>query len=121
MRIYFKPILDQIPKFTMEEVGHLLSLRDYCYPIGSVQPSCIRLPPTNANHFEIKPQIINMLPKFIGIEDAYIFIREFEEACDTMRIHELSKDVIKLRLINFFFKKNTKKWLYSLPTQSIST
>jgi len=42
-----------------------------------------------------------MLPKFIKIKDAYIFIREFKEVCDTMRIHELSEDAIKFRLINF--------------------
>ena len=62
-----------------------------------------------------------MLPKFTGIEDAYIFIRKFEEVCDTMRIQELSEDAIKLRLINFVLKKNAKKWLYSVPNYSITT
>ena len=60
-------------------------LKDLCYPVRTAQPSCIRLPQTDAN-FEIKPQIINMLPKFTEIEDAYIFIREFEEVCATMRL-----------------------------------
>ena len=61
-----------------------------------------------------------MLAKFTKIEDAHIFIKEFEEVCDTIRIHELSKDAIKLRLTNFTLKENAKKLLYSLPTQSIS-
>ena len=122
VRIDLKPTLDQENlELTMKEIEHPLSLRDYCYPIGFAQPSCIRLPQTNAIHFEIKPQIINMLPKFIGIEDAYIFIKEFEGVCDTMRIQELSKDATKLRMINFALKENAKKWLYSLPNYSITT
>ena len=55
----------------------------------------------------------------MGIEDAYTFIREFEEVCATMRLQQLSKDEVKLRLINFILKDNAKKWLYSLSNQSI--
>ena len=62
-----------------------------------------------------------MLPKFTGNKDAYIFIRDFEEVCDTIRIHQLSDNAIKLRLINFALKDSTKKWLYSLPNHSITT
>ena len=40
------------------------ALKDYMYPSRTSQPSCIELPPTYANHFEIKPGVINMLPKF---------------------------------------------------------
>ena len=83
-------------------------LKDLCYPVGTAQPSCIRLPQVIGS-FEIKPQTINMLPKFTRSEDAYIFIREFEEVCETMRIHQMSEDAIKLRLINFALKDNAKK------------
>ena len=57
----------------------------------------------------------------MGIEDAYILIREFEEVCATMKLQQLSEDEINLRLINFALKDNAKKWLYSLPNQSITT
>ena len=57
-----------------------------------------------------------MLPKFTGIEDAYIFIREFEELCATIRLQQLSEDEVKLRLINFFLKDNAKK--YSIVFQT---
>ena len=50
-----------------------------------------------------------MLPTFIGIEDAYIFIREFEKVCATMRLQQLSKDEVKLRLINFVRNNNAKR------------
>ena len=62
-----------------------------------------------------------MLSKFIGIEDAYIFMRKFEEVCATMRLQQLTEDAVKLRLINFTLKDSVKKWLYSLPKQSIAS
>ena len=95
-------------------------LKDLCYPVGTAQPSCIRLPQIDAN-FEIKPQIINMLPKFIKIEDAYIFMRKFGEVCAMMRLQQLTEDAVKLRFLNFALKDSTKKWLYSLPNQSIAS
>ena len=97
------------------------TLKDLCYLVGSIQPSCIRLPQSIVNNFEIKPQIINMFPKFTRIEDAYIFIRKFEEVCVTMRLQQLSEDEIKPRLINFSLKDNAKKWLYSLSNHFIMT
>ena len=104
----------------MGEPNQPQTLRNLYYPVGSIQPSCIRLSQSTANNFEIKPQIINMLPKFTRIEDAYIFIREFEEVCATIRLQQLSEDEVKLRLINFALKNNAKRWLYSLPNQSIT-
>ena len=61
-----------------------------------------------------------MLPKFTEIEDAYIFMREFEEVCATMWLQQLTEDAVKLRLINFALKDSAKKWLYSLSNQSIA-
>ena len=104
----------------MEETNQPQVLKDLCYPIDSIQPSCIKFPQPTANNYKIKSQIINMLPKLIRIENAYIFIRKFEEVCATMRLQQLSKYEIKLRLINFALKDNAKKWLYSLPNQSVT-
>ena len=62
-----------------------------------------------------------MLLKFIEIEDAYIFMRKFEEVCTTMRLQQLTEDAVKLKLINFALKDSAKKWLYSLSNQSIAS
>ena len=96
-------------------------LRECWNPTRNVQPSCITLPPTNAHHFEIKPGVINMLPKFSGTEDPYLFIREFEELCATLKLQQLTDDSIRLRLITFALRDNAKKWLYGLPSNSITT
>ena len=104
-------------------VNMVVSLKDRCYPARSAQPSCITLPPVNGNNFEIKSHHISMLPKFTGSdgEDPYLFIHEFEEVCVLQKLQQLTEDSIRLRLINFALKENAKKWLYSLPVNSISS
>ena len=61
-----------VSNLIMEMNNQTQTLKDLYYPVGSIQPSCIRLPQPIANNFEIKPQTINMLSKFTRIEDAYI-------------------------------------------------
>ena len=62
-----------------------------------------------------------MLPKFSGTEDPYLFIREFEELCATLRLQQLSDDSIRSRLITFALRDNAKKLLYELLPSSITT
>ena len=62
-----------------------------------------------------------MLPKFGGNDDPYLFLREFEEVCATLKLQQLTDDSIRLRLITFALRDNAKKWLYSLPSRSITT
>ena len=75
------------------------------------------------NIFELKSQFINTLPKYHGLEsnDAYFFIREFEEVSHIMRIPQLEDDAIRLRFVPFTFKDLAKKWLYSLVESSITS
>ena len=98
------------------------SLHDRFYPIRTTLPSCIQL--SSAGHnFELKPQFINTLPKFHGLEseDAYFFMREFEKVCLMIKISYLVDDSIRLRFIPFSPKDLAKKWLYSLVAGSITS
>ena len=112
------PLPDTIPI-----MANNTSLQDKFYPIRTSLPSCILLPEANGNNFELKPQFINTLPRFHGLEseDAYFFIREFEEVCLMMRIPQLGEDAVRLRFIPFALKDIAKKWLYNLPASSISS
>ena len=67
------------------------SLQDRFYPIRTSLPSCILLPFVGEYNFELKAQFINILPKFHGLEseDAYFFIRKFEEVCLMIKIPHL--------------------------------
>ena len=73
--------------------------------------SCIQLPDIGDNQFELKLQSINTLPKFQGFEseDAYFFIRKFEEVCLMMKMPSLGVDTIKLRSVPFSLKDLAKK------------
>jgi len=53
-----------------------VSLKDKFYPIHTSLPSCIILPEINGNNFKLKPQFINTLPRFHGLEseEAYFLI-----------------------------------------------
>ena len=98
-------------------------LQDRFYPIRTSLPSYILLPSVSEYNFELKPQFINTLPKFHGLEseDAYFFIREFEEVCLMMKIPHLADDAIRLRFVLFALKDLSKKWLYSLTACSITS
>ena len=90
-------------------------LQDRFYPIRTSLPSCIQLSSVGKHNFELKPQFMNTLPKFHGLEseDAYFFIREFEEVCLKMKISYLVDDAIRLRFVPFALKDLAKKWLYT--------
>ena len=104
-------------------MAQLTSLQDRFYHMRISLPSCIRLLEANGNNFELKPQFINTLPKFHSLEskDAYFFIKEFEEVCIIIRIHQLRDDAVRLRFIPFALKDLTKKWLCILAVDSITS
>ena len=100
-----------------------LSLQDRFYPIRTSLPSCIQLLWVGDNNFELKPQFINTLPKFhwLESEDAYFFIKKFEEVCQMVKLPNLVDDAIRLRFVPFFLKALTKKWLFSLEARFITS
>ena len=97
-------------------------LQDRFYLMRTSLPSCIQLPLIGDNNFKLKPQFINILPMFHGLEseDAYFFLREFEEVCLMMKISHLIDEAIRLRFVPFTLKDLAKKWLYSLAAGSVS-
>jgi len=99
------------------------SLEDRFYPITTSLSSCIQLPETKSKSFKIKPQFINTLPNYYGLEseNAYFFIRKFEEVSLIMRIPQLGDDAVRLRFVPFTLKHLAKKWLYSLAEKSITS
>ena len=45
-----------------------------------------------------------MLPKFTGLEYAYLFLREFEESCSMMHCPNVPINVVRMKLIPFALK-----------------
>ncbi|KAL5570177.1 hypothetical protein UlMin_026752 [Ulmus minor] len=100
------------------------ALKDYSIP--SVGVSSIQRPPIQANNFEIKPAIIQMIQnsvQFGGLanDDPNLHIANFLEICDTFKHNGVTDDAIRLRLFPFSLNSKAKAWLTSLPPGTITT
>jgi hypothetical protein len=96
------------------------TLRDHMNPTTKIVPSCIVFPP-DASHFNFKPDIIQLLPTFHGLdlENPYLHLREFEEVCNTYNDLNCSMNTIRLKLFPFSLKDKVKTWLQNLRSRSI--
>ena len=70
-----------------DPVNDLKTLREMFSPISTNHLSCIVFHATIATHFELKPQIIQLLPTFHGLdrEDLYMHIKDFLEIYATCK------------------------------------
>ena len=98
------------------------TLRDYLQPTRSSIPSCIIIPP-NSGNVDLKPGVINLLPKFYGLdsESPYLHLKEFDEVCGTLHFINVADDIVKLKLFPFSLKEKAKSWLYSLRPRTIGS
>ncbi|XP_052185205.1 uncharacterized protein LOC127796840 [Diospyros lotus] len=94
------------------------TLSSYTTPTLDGTTSSIRRPNVQANNFEIKPAIIQMIQmsvQFFGPnDDPNSHIANFLEICDTFRHNGVSEDALRLRLFPFSLKDRAKEWLNSL-------
>jgi hypothetical protein len=85
------------------------TLRDHTNPTRTSVHSCIVFPP-DASHFNFKPDIIQLLPSFHGldVENPYLHLREFEEVYNTYNDSNCSMNTIRLKLFFFSLKDKAK-------------
>nr|CAN69639.1 hypothetical protein VITISV_040272 [Vitis vinifera] len=100
------------------------ALKDYSIP--NVGVLSIQRPPIQANNFEIKLAIIQMIRssvQFGGLanDDPNLHIANFLEICDTFKHNGVIDDAIRLRLFPFSLNNKAKAWLISLPPGTITT
>ncbi|XP_038973076.1 uncharacterized protein LOC120105078 [Phoenix dactylifera] len=100
-------------------------LSDYAVPnINGAQSSIVR-PTINANNFEIKLGLIQMVQQeqFGGApaENPHAHLANFLEICDTIKMNGVSDDAIRLRLFPFSLKDKAKAWLNSKAPNSFTT
>jgi len=50
----------------------------------------------------------------MGLEDAYLFLREFEEVCSITHFPNIHVEVVRMKLIHFALKDSVKRWMYGL-------
>lgn len=52
------------------------------------------------------------------IQKMHLFIKEYQEVFVVIKLQHLSENAIKPHFIPFSLKNNSKKWLYTMPTDS---
>ena len=104
------PDLEPEPEPKLEDMAQERPLSDIFYPPRTALPSCFIIPDLGPNvTFELRPHYTQMLPKFTGLEDAYLFLREFEEVCSMMHFPNIPIDVVRMKLIPFALKDSAKR------------
>ncbi|KAL0411066.1 UNVERIFIED_CONTAM: hypothetical protein Slati_3696300 [Sesamum latifolium] len=92
---------------------------EYSFPAADGTISSIALPTVQANNFEIKPSIIQIIRSSVlfGLpeEDPNKHLSNFLEICDTFEFNGVSDDAVRLRIFPFSSCDSAKDWLQSLP------
>ena len=101
----------KMAKNQAEQPARNCALQEYTMPNpGDTHNSIVR-PTVDANNFEIKPAIIQMVSQFqfggLPSEDPNAHLAQFFEICDTFKMNGVSSDAIKLKLFPFSFTKNS--------------
>nr|GEY46648.1 reverse transcriptase domain-containing protein [Tanacetum cinerariifolium] len=91
-------------------------------PIEEYEDAIV-VPPINANNFELKQTLINLVQsnQFTGRQDPHIHLRFFNKVTSTFRHLEVPNTTIKLLLFPFSFEGEARTWLDKEPPHSILT
>ncbi|GKC90079.1 hypothetical protein Tco_1150728 [Tanacetum coccineum] len=91
-------------------------------PIEGYEDAIV-VPPINANNFEPKQPLINLVQsnKFTGRQDPHNHLRFFNKVTSTFRHPEVPNTSIKLLLFPFSLDGEARDWLDKEPPRSILT
>ncbi|GJX61009.1 reverse transcriptase domain-containing protein [Tanacetum coccineum] len=91
-------------------------------PIEGYEDAIV-VPPINANNFELKQPLINLVQsnKFTGRQDPHNHLRFFNKVTSTFRHPEVPNTLIKLLLFPFSLDGEARDWLDKEPPRSILT
>nr|GEX16333.1 reverse transcriptase domain-containing protein [Tanacetum cinerariifolium] len=91
-------------------------------PIEGYEDAIV-VPPINANNFELKQTLINLVQsnQFTGRQDPHNHLRFFNKVTSTFRHPEVPNTMIKLLLFLFSLEGEARIWLDKEPPRSILT
>ncbi|GJU73959.1 reverse transcriptase domain-containing protein [Tanacetum coccineum] len=91
-------------------------------PIEGYEDAIV-IPPINANNFELKQPLINLVQsnKFTGRQDPHNHLRFFNKVTLTFRHPEVPNTSVKLLLFPFSLDGEARDWLDKEPPRSILT
>jgi hypothetical protein len=104
-------------------VDFTTSLWELFAPVTTSSHSCIVLPPTNATHYDLKPNILQTLPFFYGLEheNPYSHVKKFKNIYATTKFQNFSEEAVHLRLFPFSLHDRAMEWLDSNTPGSIKS
>ena len=100
-----------------EQNAQPCTLKDYVRPIVNDNYSSVRCQTINANNFEPKPVLINMVEQAqfrSPLDDPNMHLAMFLEIYDTVKMNGVTEDTIRLRFFPFSLRDKTRGWLQSL-------
>ena len=109
--------------FVQPDNPHML-LEEFALPPTVVQ-SVIRRPPIQANNFELKGVMLQMLHniQFHGLpsENPNAHLTSFIEVCDTVKYNGVIEEALRLQLFPLSLSDRAKHWLTNQPPDSITS
>nr|GEY84673.1 putative ribonuclease H-like domain-containing protein [Tanacetum cinerariifolium] len=111
------------------EIRTIVEIADNCTMAQMLQApiegyeDAIAVPPINANNFELKQTLINLVQsnQFTGRQDPHNHLRFFNKVTSTFRHPEVPNTTIKLLLFPFSLEGEAQIWLDKEPLRSILT
>nr|GEW59995.1 reverse transcriptase domain-containing protein [Tanacetum cinerariifolium] len=91
-------------------------------PIEGYEDAIV-VPPINANNFELKQKLINLVQsnQFTGRQDPHNHLRFFNKVTSTFRHPEVPNTTVKLLLFPFSLEREARIWLDKEPPRSTLT
>ncbi|XP_047154249.1 uncharacterized protein LOC124848045 [Vigna umbellata] len=100
------------------------TLEDYSTFSRPLHFNSIARPRVNAANMEMKPALIHLVQnnQFHGLshENPYNHLATFLDICNTVKIHDVPDEAIRLSLFPFSLGGNAKVWLNSFPENSFT-
>nr|GEY67639.1 reverse transcriptase domain-containing protein [Tanacetum cinerariifolium] len=115
--------LDKIPRECLSIIENNRTMAQMLQaPIEGYEDE-ILVPPINANNFELKQTLINLVQsnQFTGRQDPHNHLRFFNKVTSTFRHLEVPNTTVKLLLFPFSLEGEARIWLDKEPPRSILT
>ena len=100
-------------------------LRDLWIPKDQISNADVIMPAIQANNWEIKPALINMVQhnpfKGSALESPHEHIRNFLEYCNTLKHNGVPPEAIRMQLFPFSLSGTAKIWYHALPVHCRDT
>ncbi|CAA6659793.1 unnamed protein product [Spirodela intermedia] len=97
-------------------------LSDYARPVLQRPVTRIHAPLARNANFRIDSHVMSMLPIFHGkpSEDPYRHVDELSQVCEINQIHNVSADVMKMKLFPATLRDRAKDWFLKLGKEFTS-